>query len=364
MKHWLRPWWIVALIALVYMVTVVLAQGGDPLALATIGTRFSEGDPDGTTGYDGQFAYYIARDPLQGWRYCDDAPYRYQRILYPMLARLLALGQDWLLPYILPLINVAALAAGTWLTEQILRRNQMSRWYALTYGLYAGQLMSARLDLNEPLAHALVQGAILAGERGRWRWTVLLFALSALTKETTLVFVAGYVLSLLARRRWDRALSLTMGAGLPYLVWQGVLWLWLGSPGFGSGGEGDTGWELLPFRGLWSVGEINLRALGLLALVMVPLAVIPALLSLWSTGRQLRAGRWHPFTTMLLTNALVIPFLPQSTFREFLAMLRLTTGLVMAVILYGAQKRSKRTLSYSLLWLATLVFLTKEGPAP
>jgi hypothetical protein len=67
---------------------------------------------------------------------------------------------------------------------------------------------------------------------------------------------------------------------------------------------------------------------------------------------------------MLLANAAVLAFLPQSTFREPLAMLRLTTGLVIATILYGAARRSRRILNYALLWLASLAFLTKEGPIP
>jgi hypothetical protein len=374
-RNWLRPWWIVTLIAAVYLVLVVAAHGGDPMALATVGTRYSQGDPNGSEGYDGQFAYYIARDPLNGWQQCDVPAYRYQRILYPLLARVLALGQENLIPYALPLINLIALGLGTWLTEQILVRYRMSRWYALTYGLYAGQLMSVRLDLNEPLAHALIQAAILAAERARWSerstadgsgvaWATLFFALAALAKETTLVYVGGYLLFLLARRHWKRLGGLALGVGLPFLAWQAVLWAWLGSLGVGSGGAGATGWELLPFRGLWSVGEIDLRVLGMLALVMVPLAVIPSLLSLWAAGRDLWRGKWHPFTTMLLANALATVFLPQSTFREYLAMLRLTTGLVTSTILYGAARRSKRILNYTLLWLASLVFLTKEGTPP
>jgi hypothetical protein len=374
-KNWLRPWWIVTLIAAAYLTVVVAVNNGDPMALATIGTRYSQGAPNGSEGYDGQFAYYIARDPLNGWQQCDVPAYRYQRILYPLLSRLLALGQETLIPYALPLVNLVALGMGTWLTEQILVRYRMNRWYAVTYGLYAGQLMSVRLDLNEPLAHALVQAAILAAERARWSerhapdgsgvaWATLFFTLAALTKETTLVYVAGYLLFLLARRHWRRLIGLALGVGMPFLVWQAVLWSWLGSPGIGSGGAGATGWELLPFRGLWSVGEIDLRMLGLLALVMVPLAVIPSLLSLWAAGRDLWQGRWHPFTTMLLTNALVTVFMPQSTFREPLAMLRLTTGLVTSTIVYGAAKRSKRILNYTLLWLASLVFLTKEGAPP
>jgi hypothetical protein len=360
----LHPWCIVTIVALTYSGVVVATNGGDPLALATLGTRFSEWNPAGTEGYDGQFAYYIARDPLNGWRYCDVPAYRYQRILYPMLARLLAFGQEELIPYTLLLLNVVALATGTWLTEQILHRYKMSGWYALTYGLYAGLLMSVRLDLNEPLAYGLAMAAILAMEGDRWKLGTLFFALAALTKETTLVFVAGYLLFLLAQRHWKHLAGLALGAGLPFLAWQGILWAWLGRPGLGSGGAGDTGWELLPFRGLWSVGQIDLRVLGLLALALVPLAVIPTLFSLWIAGRDLWRGQWHPFTAVLLTNALVMLFLPQSTYREFLAMLRLTIGLVVATILYGAAKRSRRTLNYTLLWLASLVFLTKEGPLP
>jgi hypothetical protein len=65
---------------------------------------------------------------------------------------------------------------------------------------------------------------------------------------------------------------------------------------------------------------------------------------------------------MLLANAAIVMFLPQSTFREPLAVLRLTVGLMVSTILYGAVKRSKRILNYTLFWLASLAFLTKEGP--
>lgn len=363
-KDWLRPWWVVSVAALIYLVFIVATNGGDPLALATLGTRFSESDPTGTEGYDGQFAYYIALDPLNGWQQCDVPAYRYQRILYPLLARALALGNAVAIPYVLPLIGVAALGVGTWLTERILCRYGMSRWYALTYGLYAGQLMSVRLDLNEPLAHALVMAAILSLERDRWDWGVSLFALAALAKETTLVFAGGYLLYLLVRRQWKHLAWLTLGVGVPFAAWQAVLWIWLGQPGLGSGGAGATSWEFIPYRGLWSVGAFDLRVLALLALIIVPLSVIPSLLGLWATVRDLYRGYWHPFTTMLLANCLVMVFLPQSTYREPLAMLRLTTGMVIAAILYGACKRSKRTLNYTLLWLASLAFVTMEGPTP
>ena len=59
----LIPALVTLLILALVVAVVILMADGDPLALARIGTRFSENDPNGTAGYDGQFVYYLARDP-------------------------------------------------------------------------------------------------------------------------------------------------------------------------------------------------------------------------------------------------------------------------------------------------------------
>src|SRR5947209_4900533 len=95
---------VVGLVYLAAFVRVLAPSGFDPLVMV----RFSR-DPaapqfwdqhppfeDNGVGYDGRFNYYIARDPLLHSgppTYFDDAAYRYQRILYPLLAAVLALGQ-------------------------------------------------------------------------------------------------------------------------------------------------------------------------------------------------------------------------------------------------------------------------------
>jgi hypothetical protein len=139
-----------------------------------------------------------------------------------------------------------------------------------------------------------------------------------------------------------------------------VLWLWLGQPGIGSGGAGATPFELIPLGGLLRTAEAGWKVLALFALIMLPLAVLPALWSLWASVRDIYRRQWHPRTVALLTNALVIPFLPFSTFREPLAMLRFMSPLVAMVVLFGGLKRSRRVLMYSLLWLASAVFLLKD----
>ena len=57
--------------------------GWDPVGLAQVGTQYSQGDSEGTQGYDGQFAYYIALspDPEDVAPKLDVPGYRYQRIL-------------------------------------------------------------------------------------------------------------------------------------------------------------------------------------------------------------------------------------------------------------------------------------------
>jgi hypothetical protein len=322
MSRWLRPWWIVAIVALGYMAIVVISSGGDPLALATIGTHFSEGDPDGTGGYDGQFSYINRSRPAERLaalrRACTSLP------AHPLSPARPAVG---LWPGAL-----GALWSG--LGE---RGYPCSR--DLFYGGNAPSLQNESLvrhhlwPVRRPAYVHPAAGRRVAGPR---------------------LGPGGHP--------GLRTRALALGVGVPCILWQAALWAWLGSPGLGSGGSGATNWEIIPFRGLWSVGAIDIRALVLLALVMVPLTVIPTLLSLWATGRALWRGRRHPFTSMLLPNALTMVFLPQSTYREPLAMLRLSTGLVSATILYGAAKRSKRILNYTLLWLASLVSLTKEGP--
>ncbi|MFQ6101590.1 MAG: AZOBR_p60025 family cell surface glycopolymer formation protein [Anaerolineae bacterium] len=377
MRRWLRPWTVVLLVALAYVGLTLARYRGDPLTFVLPGTRYDQLDPQGTQGYDGQFAYYVARDPVGGWRHCDVPAYRYQRILYPLLAWVLALGRPGAVAWTLIALNVAALAGGTYFTERLLAARGVSRWYALAYGLYGGLVAGLRLDLTEPLAYGLLQAALWAWEKreaeGRKqeagfrvsRFTsYVLLALAALTKETTLVAVTGLLLYLVLGRRWREAVKLGLVVGLPFVAWQAVLWAWLGALGVGAGGAMATPFEWLPFAGLARVATVSWPVLWLLLAVEGPLFVLPTLWALTVSVRDLWRGRKHPWVTVLLAQAAVLPFLPFSTWREPLAMARLVVGLVAATLLYGALRRSRQVLTYSFFWLATLAFLVNESALP
>lgn len=371
----LRPWFVLTLLCFVYCMAVVAANDGDPLALVTIGTRFSEGiaeEDGGTEGYDGQFVYYIARDPSTAGTYIsngDDSPaYRFQRILLPALGMILSFGDDSLIPWALLLVNLLALAGGVAILEHLLVQNNYSRWLVIGYGLSLGVFGSVRLSLPEPLAFGLVLGGILLAQREKWLWSALIFALAALAKETTLVFVGGYCLYLLVQRRWQTLIPFTIIAALPFAVWQGILYDRLGEFGVGSGGALATSFEIIPFWGVVRILlEGNLAVFIIFMALLGPFVLLPTVWGLVYMWHELKLRRFDPTLFLLMFNAGVMLFVPFSTYREPLGILRFIVGLQIAVILMAAERRSQRTLTYSTLWFVTMIFLIGSdfsGEAP
>ncbi len=331
------------------------------MAFVLLGSRFSENNPHGNEGYDGQFAYQIALHPFSAAAHLDIPAYRYQRILYPLLSRLLAFGQAGLIPWSLLVVNVFAIGLGTWATEQLLLDLRVSRWYALIYGLYGGQLLALRADLNEPLAQALVQLAMVAWLKKERFLMMVAFSLATLTKETTLIFYAGFLIYDSYTPEGIRFKSLRLTSWLtplPFVTYQLILWQWLGSPGVGSGGAGATSFSL-PLVGWLEIAQVSFLAFLLISLIVGPMSILPAFIGVRLSLHSLRQGQWHPYIICLLLNSVILLCLPTSTFREPAAMARLTQGLVVSMLLYGGLIKSRRVLRYSSLWIFTAVLLLK-----
>jgi hypothetical protein len=340
----LRPWLVVLALCAIYLAFILVHynRGVTELIFPT---------PSGDKGYDGQFTYYIALDPANAAPRLDVPAYRYQRILHPALARLLSLGQEPLVPWAMLAINLAALATGTAAFEQLLVTERVSRWYALVYGLFGGVFFAVRVSTSEPLAYGLAILAILAGQRNRLAWQAVWLALAALAKETTLFFVAGYLVYYALERRWRDLLRLVLVGLAPFAVWQAILILWLGQPGIGSGGAMATPFEIVPFNGIWRLVEFGLSALLVFGLLPILSVLLPTLWALWRGLRDTLQRRWHPYVFLMLANAAIMPFVPFSTYREPLGIARFAAGLVIGVVLYAALRRSRRALRYSTLWI-------------
>jgi hypothetical protein len=352
------------LLAMGFLVTYVIAShAGDPLALARLGDRYLLGDPQGSEGYDGQFIYYIALQPNPKLvaPQLDVPAYRYQRILLPVLARGLSLGLPELVPWMLALVGILSQAAGTWLVARLLAGWGTNPVYALSYGLWVGFGLAVRLDLPEPLAYALVAGALWAEMRSKSWLSWILFSLALFAKEVTAPFVAAAGLAALAERRWKDVTGLVSIGVLPYMIFQAWLWTVFGSPGIGSGGAMATPFEIIPLMGLWRVGAESMLYLAAILVVFGPSIILPALWGIWATVIKMREKQINVVVLSVLFNSLLIVFLPFSTFRETGGLSRFACGLVLAVILFASRYHFRRALNYSPFWLALNVFLFKTG---
>lgn len=365
-----RPVAVLAFVAAVWGVWAVAVIGrGDVETLPRVGITFldqgagSSADidalrPDATRtfGYDGQFFLYIAIDPVDARAYVDEPPYRYARIVYPLLARAAAVGRSELVPWTLFGLGLAAVGAGTYLLARYLAARGASPWYALLFGLTPGLQVAVNRDLAEPLAYAFVAGGILAFGSGHRRLVLsgTLFALAGLTRETTLLFPLAYALSLAlgladgrrARRDARGAVLLFALAVVPYVLLRAGLRAWLGI----WQTEREPRLEPIPFRGIlanWPLDRVELE--------QVYAVVAPSVLALAAIVVLLR--RATPAVAALAANVLaLVIFLPEPSYAEFVASSRIALGVVVAfVTCLALVPRADRMLvaaGPAVLWLA------------
>jgi len=243
-------------------------------------------------GYDGQFSFVLAEDPFlrnPATAASLDNTFRVRRILYPLLAWLLALGQRMLVPYTLVVVNLVAGTALAALLALAAVRAGKSPWWCLVAVLYPGVWIPVLLDLNEPLQLALLAAGMMApmarlgdageGQRPLKPW--LLFA-ATLSKDTAGVALVTEAVRSAVARAW-RQVALLAGLAGAYLAWALVVFLTVkGTP------YNDLGAHFLdppgaPFR-LLAKGSVN-------AIVLLP-ALLVALLALARPVRFRDGAAW------------------------------------------------------------------------
>lgn len=253
--------------------------GGDPSALCDFGAAslvdsaayrrsaeryFREGFvvKDGASGYDGQYYFFVACDPLAlrtegGY---GDA-YYWQRILHPALAWALAGGDPARIPAAMALVTLLAILGGTAALLALLPLGG-ARWWALAYAFAVAHLYGLQLSLGGPaLSLALTVAGVLAWTRGRGLLCALCLALALLARESALLALGPLaVWSWKEGRRRDALLA--VAAILPFLVWEAYLHSRLGRWGLGTSGGHLT----LPFlgmlrrAGLWQGSGVDFAA--------------------------------------------------------------------------------------------------------
>lgn len=215
-----------------FIVIYIAAYGGDPSALVCAGAKkigrwpfelIRVGFPTG--GYDGQFYYALARNPwtLQSWGIIDFPPYRHLRILYPALAWLFSAGDAAALLWVMPAINLAAIASIAWCGALLAVHYRRSAWWGFLLPLVVNAGMPALRDLTDPLATAtlcLMFTAYLLD--GSVRRLALWAAAALLSREQNVAIVLLFLGDALLRRRWLHSGALA-AALLLWFGWFSIL---------------------------------------------------------------------------------------------------------------------------------------------
>lgn len=183
-------------------------------------------------GYDGQFFYRLALDPanlhVTAFGITVFPLFRLQRIGYPVLTWLAALGHDSWVPVAMVVVNGLAIAAIAFLGAVAARQAGRHALWGLLVAAYFGFVFSVGRDTAEPVEAAFLIAGLLAYRRRRPVLAGLLLAFGALTRETVLVAVAALALTRLVElvRRRARVGASDLAWVIPpiaFVAWQVVV---------------------------------------------------------------------------------------------------------------------------------------------
>lgn len=185
------------------------AFGGNLTGFVQFGHRFvhQTHPPTGVliqtpSGYDGQFFYLQAHDPLL----LDDHTiadmraagqgFRLQRMGYPALAHVLAGGSSAALPAALLAVNILALLTLAGFFAAYSHRRGWSLRWTIALAVMPGMLLPVLRDLSDPLATACVLIGVLLAQSGKRWWAALALTVAVLTREATIAIVLALAIEL------------------------------------------------------------------------------------------------------------------------------------------------------------------------
>ncbi|MDA8117787.1 MAG: hypothetical protein M0000_10510 [Actinomycetota bacterium] len=231
-----------AVMYLLYLIgRITLAAHGDMGALVVAGSAFVTASQVPVhipvlagTGYDGQFYFRIAMAPFDFAPHAlgitFDSVFRMQRIVYPLVSWVLSLGSPHLLLYVLPAVNLAALAGLAWVLASFAVASGKHPLFGLLAALYPGYALSLGRDLTEPLAAFTLMLGLYLLERDKYLPAAIVLGVSVLTREAgTLVVMAigiAWLVGVVRGRSEGSSRGLFLAAAVPtiaFLGWQAVV---------------------------------------------------------------------------------------------------------------------------------------------
>lgn len=306
-------------------------------------------------GYDGQYYYYSAMDPLMKDGVYKNA-FRQQRVLYPLLSRALAIGEPAFLPYSMYLLNLLAIAFGMYFFILILEHFSLNPAWSLLYGLSPPSIMTIQYDLPSPLSMALIITAVYfyLVKENAWAST-LFFALALLTREDSVMVLFPLLLWDFQKKRSFARIAVFLTSLLPFLIWQYYVAV---KAGFVATAASSTVIGLVPFSGIIGYSKLvtlsglkeTLKEAGSFLVFFYFMACAAAVLA------ALRRQR-HFFYYVSLAYSLLAVFTVPSQWNNFSGLLRMFYGIFPFLVLsYGVEKGVY--VKYCALFICALTFLT------
>ena len=348
-------------------VAVSIAHGFSASSFAFVGrdthqptsTLARYAPPGSTRGYDGQYALFIALDPLHAQSVIDAPAYRYSHILYPALARAAALGSPARVPAAMLAVNLLAVAIGVFAIARLLERRRRSPWLALLVAFYPGTFLAVARDLNEPVAIAVTALGLLlldwASPR-RIAAAAAVFAAAALARETALIFPLAFAACEAWRsRRLARPAVLALAAA-PYAVWAALMHRLL------PAGSHTPWFSHYPLQGM--IDAPRFQAFQWI-FIAAPLLLLGAALAV----TIIRDRGWTPFTLALTAEIVLVLLLGSSSFNEWTSSARFQIAVLFSAILAMPVLRARplQLAAAALVFAPTvpvvlLMFATGPGP--
>jgi hypothetical protein len=216
-------------------------------------------------GYDSQFFWAISLDPFarepRVIGALDAASYRYQRVLYPLMAWLTPGGVRWL-PHKLLALNLAGYLLGALAVVRLARRLRSDpKQNLLLYLMNGGLLFALFHPMADVWAATWTLWALLFWLEERPALGAACFVAASLTKETSLLVPFALFLHQCFRERSIAKLAFLAASVLPFLGLQLLLKLRLGIwPFEQASGAFDFPYWTMPrlfWRGFWPLQHRN-----------------------------------------------------------------------------------------------------------
>jgi hypothetical protein len=279
-------------------------------------------------GYDGQYFYNMTYDPfMRAFRreprryreFLDAPPYRYGRIGFSLLARVLSANHPTWYPAAMVTLVIGGLVGCGALLSTLARRHGASAWYGVLVLLIPGYWHSVDATLPEPIAAAFFLGGLLCLMRQSWWAAGTLFGISMLVRETGGAFVVALLVGTFLTGRRRESLLIALLALAPLAVWRLYVG-WVFMP--------DFGWEALTFH---------------------PDDFDPPLVGVSQLWTSVAHGTYFPGNSDMLRAALSFPFLVVAgVILAVIVAIKQPSPIALAGLLYAAMAIS---MNFRAVWL-------------